>query len=672
MNSLEQLPSHPEVQTWSQAVRQELVQLSKTGKPGTTTAKAQVARLQSLVNQASRIGELLTDDEARGQFWRVAYKVARQAAVWKSLCELPVTSTDIRRQPTQRELQLLAERRSAVLARIAAKEHSAAWNRFLKLADAQQFPLDPAEITDSHRLLAYQMLSRLDSPNLAESQQQYLQEETFLEWREALRSFAQQPVEVSQMLRSLERLELDGSEVDSHELARAIQTLQWSPRSEEQQLVEPLSDHYRNGNLRVAIAGDLINRLLHDTTSVDEPVDDVIRNARVRGQSHTNARVRVELLPDRRQWRLGLEARGDVAATTESRKGPATFLQDAWSNFSARKQLTVDRRGVRSETAEANARSTSDLRGFSTDFDHVPLFGLMARAVARNQYRDEVNAAQSEVEQRVADRARQRLDEEVTQRLSDAEGEFHRKWLVPLQRLGLEPTAVDMETTQTRLIVRYRLASGEQLAAHTARPQAPANSWLSVQIHQSAVNNTLAQLAFEGRRLTIPELYQELTARFDRPAPELPDELPDDISVQFADREAVRVRCDEQRLTIEIRIAELAQGTKNRWKNFIVKAHYVPVIDQRDATLVRDGIIEISGEKRSLGNQVVLRTVFAKVLSKNRPISLINEQLVKTPQLADLEVNQFVLLDGWLGVALAPKLDTARTPSRSPAETMVR
>jgi hypothetical protein len=657
---------------WSRAVEDELVRLSATSDPCAATAKAQIARLQSLVNQAGRLQELLVDDEARGQFWRVAYKVARQAAVWKSLCELDVVSSKVDRQPTNHDLQVLAERRSAVLARIAAQEHSAAWNRFLKLDDAQRFPLDPAEITDSQRLLAYQMLSRLDSPNLAEPQQQYLQEATFLNWRESLRRFAQQSVDVSQMLRSLERLELDGSEVDSHELARAIQTLQWSPRTQEQQLVEPLSDHYRNANLRVAIAGDLINRLLHDTTSVDEPVDDVIRNARVRGQSHTNARVRVELLPDRRQWRLGLEARGDVAATTESRKGPATFLQDAWSNFSARKQLTVDRRGVRSETAEANARSTSDLRGFSTDFDHVPLFGLMARAVARNQYRDEVHAAQSEVEQRVADRARQRLDEEVTQRLSDAEGEFHRKWLVPLQRLGLEPTAVDMETTQTRLIVRYRLASGEQLAAHTARPQAPANSWLSVQIHQSAVNNTLAQLAFEGRRLTIPELYQELTTRFDRPAPSLPDDLPDDISVQFADREAVRVRCDEQRLTIEIRIAELAQGTKNRWKNFIVKAHYVPLIDQRDATLVRDGIIEISGEKRSLGNQVVLRTVFAKVLSKNRPISLINEQLVKTPQLADLEVNQFVLLDGWLGVALAPKLETARAPESSPVETLTR
>ena len=662
LDNLTRLPAHPQVQAWGHSVQREIEHLSATQGPADQIAKTHLAKLQLLLQKAPLACEPLTDDDDRGTFWRVAYDLARQTAAWISLGEIDQRHS-LSRQPTAADLQLLAERLTAVRTRVDEQEHSANWIRFLQLDAARQFPLNPAEITDQHRLIAYEMLNRLDSQNLAEPQQLYLREPTFLAWRESLRTFAQRPLDTTRLLHSLEQFEQNGSDSDNQQLARAIQTLQWSPRAADRQLAEPLSDHYRNANLRVAIAGDLINRLLHEPTSVDEPVDDIIRNARVRGQSHTNARVRVELLPDRRQWRLGLEARGDVASTTESRKGPATFLQDAWSNFSARKQLTVDRRGVRTETAEANARSSSDLRGFSTDYDHVPLFGLMARAVARNQYHDQLTAAQSEVEQRVADRARQRLDEEVTQRLSDAEGEFHRKWLRPLQRLGLDPTAVDMETTPVRLIVRYRLASGEQLAAHTARPQAPANSWLSVQIHQSAINNTLAQLAFEGRRFTVAELYRELAERFDRPTPELPEDLPDDISVRFADQESVRVRCDDNRVTIELRIAELAQGTKNRWKNFTVRAQYMPVINQRDASLVRDGIIEISGEKRSLGNQVILRTIFAKVLSKNRPINLMNESLVKTPQLADLEVNQVVLLDGWLGVALAPKLEVARNPT---------
>ncbi len=155
----------------------------------------------------------------------------------------------------------------------------------------------------------------------------------------------------------VERYEQTLSAKDAKGVAHGFQVLRWSTNEAEMRLAQPLNDHYRNANVRVAISASLINRVLPDEHATVENVDDVIHSARVSGHSQTSSRLRVFLVPDRWQWRLGLEAKGDVAAQTESRKGPATFFQDAWSNFNARKHVTVDKRGVRTERAEARVQT---------------------------------------------------------------------------------------------------------------------------------------------------------------------------------------------------------------------------------------------------------------------------------------------------------------------------
>ena len=230
--------------------------------------------------------------------------------------------------------------------------------------------------------------------------------------------------------------------------------------------------------------------------------------------------------------------------------------------------------------------------------------------------------------------------------------------------MGLDPTPIDFETTQQRLIVRYRIAALHQLAAHTPRPQAPSSSWLSVQLHESAINNTLDQLGIGGRKLTMQELCDELARKFGRPSPPVPEDIPEDLAVTLAQRDGIRVRCDGGKLRLTLRVAELAQSRQSKWKNFTVQATYVPSPDQRNANLVRDGVIELSSDGKGVGNQFALRTIFSKVLSKNRTISLINHSMAQQPEFADLMVNQFVLSDGWIGIAMAPKPNTTRIPYR--------
>lgn len=174
-------------------------------------------------------------------------------------------------------------------------------------------------------------------------------------------------------------------------------------------------------------------------------------------------------------------------------------------------------------------------------------------------------------------------------------------------------------------------------------------------MHETALNNALAHLGLDGKRTDLPHLFRELADRFDQQSAKTPEDLPDDVIVHFAKEDSIRVHFENGRVTLVIRIAELSQGKTVLFKNFVVRAHYKPLADQSVANLQRDGVIELVGERLGFGDQVKLRGVFSKILSRDGQISIINKQLKDNPRVSNLAVSQFVVEDGWIGVALEPK-----------------
>jgi hypothetical protein len=316
--------------------------------------------------------------------------------------------------------------------------------------------------------------------------------------------------------------------------------------------------------------------------------------------------------------------------------------------------------------SEAEADSETYLRGIETEYDGLPIFRSVVQSIAMQKQQEQMGQAKIEFDNRVASKANERLDREVHKKLNEAERQFQTRVLDPLTKLKLQPIALGMETTAERLIVRYRLAGDQQLAAHTPRPQAPADSWFSLQIHQTAINNAIEQLHFDGRQVTVPELIKEVTKALGQPMPKLPEDLPADVTLKFADRDAVRVQCESGRVLLIVRLAELNAGKGNRWKNFEVRAPLVPQANGLDAQLLREGTLELSGEKLGLRDQVALRGIFSRVISKNKAISLVPERMRHDARLKDLAVQQFVIDDGWLSLALSPQR-TASKPARNTA-----
>jgi hypothetical protein len=143
------------------------------------------------------------------------------------------------------------------------------------------------------------------------------------------------------------------------------------------------------------------------------------------------------------------------------------------------------------------------------------------------------------------------------------------------------------------------------------------------------------------------------------------EENPDneDVRISFAARDAVEVRCQDGQIVLTLSIAKLSNPPR-AWKDFQVRAFYKPLSEGRTVQLSREGIIHILGDRLNTGAQIALRGIFAKVFYKKTPLVLTPEKLDENPNLADTEISQFVVDDGWIGVALGPKPGAVQTASR--------
>jgi len=651
LKSLEPLREDPAIKAWADQVGElvdRLARLESITDPESGPILEQLREL-SLSVESLAIG---FEPFKKSSLFRASYALTRRIALWQRIHQLAALESPVVENPPSPQALALAI--AQVEAKIGTLAQTGNWRSYLLLEPVSGMLLAPAGIdADRFREIARRLLGRLSDPSLSAMQVELFAQEPFCSFAAELRRWASEPVDYHQLLVDLERYELDFRSRDAEQIARAYQILRWSTDPNVVKVADQLNNLYRNGNVRVAFAGSLINRLLPPPQQMQEESYDNILDADVHSYSHATTTLRVTLKPDRRQWQMYLEATGQVVSDSESRKGIAAFFNQAFGRFQAQKLLIVDRRGIHVGEAEAGASSEASLKGLETDLDGVPLLNVLARSIAKQQYNEQSGQARREVEGRMAARAGKRFDTEVHQRLALAEKEFQTKILKPLRELDLKPTIVDLETTEKRLIARERLAGNFQLSAHTPRPQAPADSLISMQIHETAMNNALEHLGLEGRRTDLRTLYRELADRFDRKDTPIPEDIPDDVLVQFADDDAVRIRCAEGRITLTIHLAELTHGKSDKWRNFAVRAHYRPTSNQIEANLIRDGVIELAGERLSLRDQVALRGIFSRILSRNRTVSVVNKKLQENPQLAHLIVGQFIIEDGWIGVAMA-------------------
>ncbi len=654
---LDELAKHSETADWATAAAEGVRQLLSTAEGDAGAARAALQTLRASASRAEELAEQMRADALRAELLRARYALVRRMDVWQLAASLQQSPPPAVVRSDAHLNQPLAELASLT----SESEHGRAWRNYLML-DALHRTLQrgPRASEQEKQVLAQRIMERIAAARRSESHQQFVSKGPVAQLDLALRKWSAEPVAPLELLAHLEAYERTRSSAAAEQLAADYRSLLYSPKAEHRELAKQVARHYRNANVRLAVTAEFLNRGLPELPTVQERIRDHILGADVSGRSATSTELEIKLLPERGKLRMALRALGTVNSKTQSSSGPARIHSAGLTSYLAEKVIEVGPNGLFLAPADAYARANMNLLGLNTDYDEVPLIGSIVRSVALSQQSESHQDALREMEWRVARAARERMNSDADAKIFTAAQRIEQQVWARLKRLGLEPQPLELNTTEQRMVVRLRLAGDEQLGAHTPRPRALSNSLLSLQLHESVLNNTVGQLGLDGKTFELHQLYEHLGRRLEVDLP-VPDDLPPETRVTFAPRDAVQIHCREGLIKITLAIAEIEQP-RRAFRHFKVHAFYRPETEGITARLEREETIQLEGHDLGFGGQIVLRGVFSKIFSRNRALPIIPAQAGEDPRLKGLEINQLVIEDGWIGFSLAEPLAPRKQP----------
>jgi len=473
---------------------------------------------------------------------------------------------------------------------------------------------------------------------------------------------------VDRLLRAIERFEATRGTEAAAAVRDSLLATGAVPSAAGRGLERALQDHYLSPNVRIAVHEQFAERLLPDSTVTSGPLQDFVLGRKVRGTKTVEQSTAIRFLPHPTEIRLDLLVTGEIASRTVTEAGSVAIHSTGQSSFTVHKPITVSARGLAFAAARGSASNQSRLAGIETGFDAVPLMGPIVRGIARNQHDGNLQQASREVNAKIVSRACAEVDQQTEPQLGEAAAGIRDRFWSPMVRLGLEPTAVALETTAGVATARLRLAAGSQLAAHTPRPRAPDDALFSMQVHESSVNNACGRFGLAGRRMSLEELTRSICTQLGLP-PTIPDDLPQGVTVTFAMADPLRVECRDGLVHVRITLDALEGGRRSNWYDIVAHVAYRPTITGMQVALEREGPIQLVGPGHKGRMEFGLRTIFGKMFPKERPVNLVPEKLLANPRMRGVRAVQAIVADGWLAVALGKSATDAPNPTSATART---
>ncbi|MEO1616311.1 MAG: hypothetical protein AAFV88_10710 [Planctomycetota bacterium] len=640
-----------DVVDWTREVRRLLAALHDQTRLGDDVVGGVLEQLTVMQQRGASEAETVASRSQRVAWLQAAYSLERRLAVWA-----PIYRINSGNFPSAQYVGDDAVSATAAISQLQQElvqtGDADGWRTFLLLDELQQ----SFESGDDgyRRELAQKFLSRLNWPNLAAIHREWLAGDSVTSVADAIRPWASGAVDYSALLHQIEKAESNAIDLVTAEVAQGMMSLRYANHQDARNLANAIDTHYRNANVRFSLSDRFLERLLPEIPTRTMPVRTTMLGSRISGVSDISTELGIRLIPSDRTWQLQLETRGQVATRSVGRAGPAAFRTSSINPFSASTPMTIKPSDIELGHASVDVVGRTRLRGVETRYDGWPLIGTLVRTIAENEYFDKASLSNRIARGRIQSQLSSELSTEINSKVDEVSSVFSDSVLGPLTALQLQPKVIDMQSTTDRLIARYRMAGDWQLAAMTPRPRAIAGNLFSVQIHQSALNNTLEQLVPQNQLMPIRDVLTGCYEVLGIDASKLPSDLPEDTSIQFAKHRPITIEIEDGRVFITMRVIRLERD-RLRLKNFIVRAAYRPQFNGLEASLVRDGHLSISGPRMSMRQRLPVRTVFNKVLSPNRALPLSNGELLSQRCPEGTGVIQFELRDGWLGLAVGPQ-----------------
>ena len=668
IEQLEAVQDIPQAATWASETISILESLAKTQIGATNELGAYLVQLQNQRNLIPQVqasiwtesqyspdaGYLASQNAIAVQ--RIGYRIDRRLEIWAPLSQLKTTTnfTDPWSTP-------------ASFRRISIGQLDPRWSEYLKLSDFRETFRSINPNPAQQKKVSRELLARLSSPVLTPAQKQYLDSSIDPSVFEFLRGHASNSIDIELLLRRIERYESQPVASAGHYLNDSFQDLVWSTDPAQNVIARNLQTHYRNANIRFSVSSRLLNRMIPQLPAMAEPVSETVQGAKISGNTQISNNLRIALEPNPTKLAIRLESMGHVDADTVARTNTFRVANQGSADFQVFQNLRIGPEGINALEAPYSVSSANqNVVGLQSKLDNVPLVGWMARKLATKKLREDAPQTTQLFKEKVRVSAENRMQQEVPKYVEKLRYYTYKNLMEPLIQMDLEPQAVQMSTSAEQLMMRYRIAGPDQMAANTARPRDSGHSLISFQLHQSAVNNAISRVGLSGNTFTIDELTKHLGEVIgmtgqtshgfqDSPDGQVESESSDQVAeIGFSSLAPIGIEFVEDRFRITLNLKSLKVGEKGKkWKNLTLVAAYKPVASGMQFVLEQDDQeTRIKGRKRiKFTDKAAISTVMKVLFKKQYVVNALPQQVRSRIGGENLMISQLVISDGWLGLS---------------------
>ncbi|HYW78546.1 MAG TPA: hypothetical protein VE890_03180, partial [Thermoguttaceae bacterium] len=384
------------------------------------------------------------------------------------------------------------------------------------------------------------------------------------------------------------------------------------------QLVRAIRHHFAKPNVFVDVSANLIAAAM--STPVDEtgPVRDHILGADIRGTGHTTGQLSVSLLPDVDRAAIDMVLLTTTESQTVGRKGGVRVYNDGTTAIGTRKWVWLDEQGFTTVPAVSRATTKTTITGIRSERGSS-IIENAARKRAGKQKREAEHIGSRHAEQR----SNSRTDQEVGERLCQANSQFIEKFRTPLVNRKLFPQQLRFSTTEQALQIVGLQTDASRLAAATPPPKLPEGADIALRLHQSMVDNFAAG-ALAGRTLDDQQLRQIVV--------DLLGEVPERLDVEEEDAEQwavsfdrirpITVSFDDEMLTLVIRGRKYFKG-KTAYPAMDITAIYKVEPTEQGFKAIRQGDLQVfppgfdpQGDETLSTSRVVIRRLLQRRMAQ--------------------------------------------------------
>ena len=647
VSKLKTLSEIPVTKHWAEEVQRLISLLLEEQMVSSPASAAILMQLETKVHELDQIALNINQqlagmpvaDSLYSQLRRLHYDLEKRTTIWRTIQKLPATTGEL-------DVVRLASNQ-----RLRLDFLESDWQEYLQVKQLQDEFASLNPDAAAQKKAARLTLARMASPALSETQVSYLNETIPASVVAMLKQSAAGEVNQYKLLKAIEWNDQNPSGVATNYINDQFQSLMWSPQPERQEAALNLESHYRNANVRLAVSQNMLNRLIPDSPAVNEPVREQVLGASVSGHSQIRNRLSVKLVDDPSRIALQLQTHGEVDSDTVAKRSGFEIRNEGMAKFQAFKKLSLDRMGrFSSDKPVASAQAKQRLIGMRSKLDPFPVVNWIARRVAEKKVAEQTPEATMLLEQKIRQSASHQLQEGVEAQVAQMKAYLKVNLLEPLISMDLNPEALELATTRNRIVMRYRLAGIDQMASDSPRPVDSPYDYLSVQLHQSLLNNTIERIEIESQTFTPESLLQHLSEVIGFNPENTKSDTKHEAKFVFANYDAIRVDFVEGKIRIELNLKSLRVGKGKTWRNITISSTYVPKVIGSQLKLTQEGIIGVKGKKFRIGDQIAVRAIFNVVLPDSYQFETVPQRLTSRMNGYALVISNLNIAEGWVGV----------------------